>query len=312
MVRILSEVYLNSLERCKPLLGTFVDVSLSGNINDNALISLSNSVFQEIERIQNIMSFHDPLSELSLLNKAMLTNVNELHEISTDLYHVLSLALELHACSDGYYDIAVAPQLVMNKLLPDHLTLETYLEKNKFTLAFLGTCNHITLHEKQSNSTNKTLKYLLNTKPLCLDLGGIAKGYAVDCAIKKIPPTVKYTINAGGDMAISHWQSELIAVKYAKRTQAVKDIIMQNKAVASSGLYHQESSSHIINPKKSKNSAHKFSGVVTVFASTTVLADALTKIVILMTQNKAEGILQHFQANAIIVNRFGFKRSINN
>ena len=49
---------LNTLTRCKPLLGTFIDVQLSGNKADDELITVSNNVFSEIERIHHLMSFH--------------------------------------------------------------------------------------------------------------------------------------------------------------------------------------------------------------------------------------------------------------
>lgn len=305
---------INSLSRCKPLLGTFVDISLFGDVSDNALISFSNTVFQEIERIQQMMSFHDPKSELSLLNAAMLLTTNTPIEISADLYFVLSLALELNTCSDGYYDIAIAPNLVSNTVLPDHLSITPMFKKNTLSESFFGTSKNIILYETHSNLVTKSKKYITNTKPICIDLGGIAKGYAVDCAIEKIPLTIQYIINAGGDLSMSHWQKKHIALKYGKRTSAIKKVMMLNKSAASSGLYHQEGSSHIVNPNKlnawNQPSKHTFKGVVTVFAKSTMLADALTKLVILMPNQKVMTVLKHFQAKAIIVNRFGFKRTV--
>lgn len=294
-------------------MGTFVDVFLSGAVNDHELIDLSNDVFEEVTRIQTLMSFHDPLSELSLMNKALLTNVNTPYQVSSDLYHVLTLASELHCYSDGYYDITVAPQLVNNNLLPDHLAIKT--QANSLNKLSFGTSNNFSLFEKVVENSKQTAMYISNDKPLCIDLGGIAKGYAVDCAIKKLPSSINYTINAGGDMKSSIWQGQKVALKYAKRHRAIKEVTMKKQALASSGLYHQEVGSHIFNPKKSKANnqlvQHKFGGVVSVFANTAVLADALTKAAILMDKTQLSYVLEHFDASAIIINRFGFKRFIN-
>jgi thiamine biosynthesis lipoprotein len=291
---------LNHLERCKPLLGTFVDVSLTGNTADNELISVSNNVFAEIERIQNLMSFHDPLSELSKLNQKMLNQINQPHLLSNDLKQVLTLAIKLSQQSSGYYDITVAAKLVLDGELPNHLLLDETCIKGT-----LGNSSDVALHGQ----------HLINSSPVCFDLGGIAKGYAVDCAIKKIPKNLTFTINAGGDMAISNWKQHTIALKFGKDKQALKNVIMLDSSVATSGNYYHDTRSHIINPlindKSNQQVAHHFNGSVSVFANNTMLADALTKVIILMKPKKSISLLKYFNAKAIIINRFGFKRTIN-
>ena len=48
----------NHIKRCKPLLGTYVEVSvLSENNNNDTLIDISECVFSEIQRVENLMSF---------------------------------------------------------------------------------------------------------------------------------------------------------------------------------------------------------------------------------------------------------------
>jgi thiamine biosynthesis lipoprotein len=291
---------LNHLDRCKPLLGTFVDVSLTGNNTDNELISISNNIFAEIERIQNLMSFHDPLSELSKLNQKMLNQVNQPHLLSNDLKQVLTLAMKLSQQSSGYYDITVAAKLVLDGELPNHLLLDETSIKDT-----LGNSSDVALHGQ----------HLINNAPVCFDLGGIAKGYAVDCAIKKIPENLTFTINAGGDMAISDWKQHTVALKFGKDKQALKNVIMLDSSVATSGNYYHDTRSHIINPlindKSNQQVAHHFHGSVSVFANSTMLADALTKVIILMKPKKSISLLKYFNAKAIIINRFGFKRTIN-
>jgi len=300
---------LNTLTRCKPLLGTFIDVQLSGNKADDELITVSNNVFSEIERIHHLMSFHDPLSELSLLNQAMLKSCKLSHKLSPDFTQVLTLALELFNASKGYYDITVASKLVVDHQLPDHLQLANDSE----LLSRLGNSSNLSI----SNNT------LMNTKPVLVDLGGIAKGFAVDSAIRMIPKSIQFTINAGGDMAMSHWQQASVSLKYAKRPSALKKVSMLASSVATSADYNQENNkentqgvnSHIINPRQSddvnRQIANHFKGCVSVFADTTMLADALTKVVVLLKPKAAKTILEQFNAKAVLLNRFGFKRQIN-
>jgi len=291
----------NNIERCKALLGTFVDVSLSGDVTDKELIELSNNVFDEIERIQKLMSFHEPLSELSQLNKKMLYQVNHEFLVSDDLLNVLKLAMQLFEQSKGHYDITVATKLVLDGELPDHLKVEELSMKE----AYLGNSQNVFVHKN----------YIINSLPVCFDLGGIAKGYAVDCAIKKIPEHIEFIINAGGDMAVSNWTNHQVALKFGINQQALKVVRMLESSVASSANYYHGSRSHVINPLKidtsNQGTAHRFSGSVSVFARNTMLADALTKIVILMKPKMAKPILEYFNAKAIVINRFGFKRMLN-
>ena len=41
---------MNKINRCKPLLGTYVEVSLSGDYNKADLINFSEEIFKKIEK----------------------------------------------------------------------------------------------------------------------------------------------------------------------------------------------------------------------------------------------------------------------
>lgn len=284
----------NKLTRCKTLLGTFVEIDLKGHIEDNMLISLSEELFDEIERIHHLLSFHDEASELSQLNKQALNLANGetlVRELSTDLNKVLSFALELHQFTRGHYDITIAPSLVLSKQLPNHLSLS--LDNSNNLLSF-------------GNSFNISCNAGVITinKPLCIDLGGIAKGYAVDCALSKVPEHVQCCINAGGDLAMSHWQNESVSLKYAKRSSALRTVQMQNSALATTGNYHRSNKSGIVKPSTGKQV--RFKGSMSVFSSKAMLSDALTKAMILSSKAQKRKIAKYYNAQAIKINRLGF------
>ena len=81
-----------SIQRCKPILGTYVEVSLTGRVPESELIQISEDLFKELERIHNLMSFHDEGSELSLINQ---NAHQEKVLISADTYAVLNQAIEM-------------------------------------------------------------------------------------------------------------------------------------------------------------------------------------------------------------------------
>ena len=78
------------IKRCKPLLGTYVEVSVSSESDDNTLLDITEYVFSEIQRIENLMSFHNPDSELSYLNREAYRHSCP---ISKDMEEVLTAAL---------------------------------------------------------------------------------------------------------------------------------------------------------------------------------------------------------------------------
>lgn len=282
------------INRCRPLLGTFVELNLSGDMAEEQLIQISNTAFDEIERVHNSLSFHQPDSALSQLNKALIKHPKQGITLSEDLNTVLTFAATLYQKTAGYYDISIAPTLVAQQYLPNHLLAETFSTPTEF-----GNFSHITIQDK----------IIYSELPTFFDLGGIAKGYAVDRAIATLPNNVTGSINAGGDMYMIDWQSQSVKIKYANRSRALKKIIMRNKALATSASYYRHEGSLFLNTKTGHFINSK--GSVSVFADCTMIADALTKVALIMPRKAAKNVLQEFNASATFINRFGLARQIN-
>lgn len=280
----------NSIKRCRPLLGTFVELSFTSSMPEQKLIQWSNVAFDEIERIHNALSFHQQNSELSALNKALLENPQKPFKLSNDLNTILTFALLLFKKTAGHYDVSVASQLVESEHLPNHLALEKYKP--------LGNFSEITINNH----------HITSNKPVCLDLGGIAKGYAVDRAISLLPEDIKGNINAGGDMRFIDWKNQQIAVKYASRISALKKLPMLNSALATSASYYKKHGSQFFDPISNKYVRAK--GSISVFAEQAMHADALTKVALIMNRKDAKSLLQDFNAKAISINSFGFSRQL--
>ena len=284
----------HKINRCRPLLGTFVEINLQANIAERELIHWSNVAFGEIERIHHALSFHQADSDLSTLNYALLTQPTKKFLLTADLAEILLFAEELFTKTAGYYDISIASALVASKHLPDHL----------FTLSPLP------LYKTLGSFTDVIIEdnYISSRRPIIFDLGGIAKGYAVDQAIALLPASIRGCINAGGDMRIIDWHQQVVTVKYRRNARAVKRLTMANSALATSGSYYNEHGSQYFNPKAKHYL--KISGCLSVFAASAMQADALTKVALIMDRKSAKIILQDYNASAISINRFGFSRQL--
>ena len=247
---------MSSLARCQPNLGTYVEISVSGDVSEDELISASNAAFLKIDLIQSLMSFHDEESELTRINRYA---AREPVPISLETKFVLEQALWLSEKTDGLFDITVAPKLVASKALPNH----------NFDLSPTGTWRDIVIIDNEVRFT----------KPLLLDLGGIAKGYAVDQAINAVDDSINITVNAGGDLRMRPWRGNQVEVRHPRSPHSESiQIQMKNRAVATSATYYSENGVLIVSkePNASINSNENIS--VSVFAKDCLLADALTKV----------------------------------
>ena len=67
--------------RCKPLLGTFVEISINQDDGQEAI----DNAFAAIQNVHDLMGFHDPESELSQINRSAHMEVVEIHPWTTQV-----------------------------------------------------------------------------------------------------------------------------------------------------------------------------------------------------------------------------------
>jgi hypothetical protein len=150
-----------SICRARPLLGTFVEIRSAG-ASRSAAEQAVEAAFAAIAKVQRLMSFHDADSDVSRLNREAFN-----HSVVVDpwTYEVLETALALHRQSMGAFDIAVAPALQELGVLPSN---EGERDVGRIERATSGAIellpdNRVCFHHPATR----------------IDLGGIAKGFAV-------------------------------------------------------------------------------------------------------------------------------------
>lgn len=158
----------------RPLLGTFVEVGVAAT-NEAAIAR----AFAAMEKIQHALSFQDPDSELSRINRSH----GEWIDVSPCTARVLRLARAMMTASDHLFDCTVGGELVARGVLPRHPGTRS---------AISGTAEDIDVQACRVR--------LRRSMQLTLD--GIAKGYAVDVGIAALRASGALAgwINAGGDL----------------------------------------------------------------------------------------------------------------
>lgn len=274
------------LERVRPLLGTFVSVRVgdSGRAAEAAV----SAAFECIAAVQRDMSFHDPDSELSRLNRSA---HREPQPLSAPLRRVLRAALALAEASDGRFDPTVAARLVQWGQLPALAGAEVDPDANWRDICF---------------RRDGRLEF---RRPLWIDLGGIAKGYAVDLAVACLRrhEMTSGIVNAGGDLRVFGGMETVSVRDPAAPQRSFPLLHVRDAAVATSAGYFSERHGHtaLADPRRGDSLGATCS--VTVCARRAVWADALTKIV-LADPEASIPVLCRLRASALLIDRDGTRR----
>jgi len=267
------------------MMGTFVDVI---SLDDRA----PEIVFKEIKRVEGLLSKYIPQSEISRLNK-----FGELI-VSTDTMYVLKRANEFYLASDGAFDVTVAPLVDLWGFTNGKFRLPK-------TNVISETLKRVGMDKIIFNDENNVVKFKL--PGMSVDLGGIAKGYAVDCAVKKLKEAgiKNCLINAGGqiyalgDKFGKPWK---VAIRNPRTKAFVGYLNIRDQAVSTSGDYEQyflnnkKRYSHIFDPRTGYPAQ---SGIiaVTVVAPDGLTADALTTAIFVLGKSKAAELTKKFSAS---------------
>jgi thiamine biosynthesis lipoprotein len=240
-------------------MGTLLQVVARG-ADETKVARAMESALAAVERVDRLMSFHDPQSELSHLNRsAARTPV----QVDAWTYAVLARAQRVSEASDGLFDITIAPAMIAHGLLPDP----------GMPLAEQASWRDVVLLGQQRVHFKR---------PLLIDLGGIAKGFAVDRATHELRAggCSAAIVNAGGDLRA--FGDEPRPIHLRRRAGLVQVAELRVGAIATSSP-HAMLPDRLAQPlgaivRAADGERWDGAGSVMVAARSCVMADALTKV----------------------------------
>lgn len=263
------------VRRCRPLLGTLVEIT-----SDHP--AAIGEAFIAIERVHGLMSAHEPSSDISMVNSRA-----HKEAVVVDAWTAAVLARSLHwtAQSGGMFDIVMAGSAALaSGMLPLHPGQE--------------------LPDSDIDSSDLELRgcSVRLRRPACLDVGGIAKGFAVDQAVEALRSAgaSRGLVNAGGDIRGFGPESWCVAIANPRTRRPALEVELCDAALATSAAQRQEdglSLAHLPNARRDWLS-------VTVHATETIDADALTKIV-LAGSKSTSACLASVHARALTIDGSG-------
>jgi FAD:protein FMN transferase len=276
------------IRRCRPLLGTFVEITARGG-DERLLARGIEAGFDAIARVNRLMSFHDPLSDVSRMNREAFPKGVSVHPWT---WQVMRAAKRFAEESHGAFDIAVAPLLTKWNYLPDR----------SYQFSPTATSRDIFLRRHYE---------VFFCRNLIVDLGGIAKGFAVDRAVGALKDNGVRAgiVNAGGDLRTFGPASQLIHLRHPTDPACVAGAVrLRERAMATSGIYFERRKHHgrYVSPLLDGSTGQSVRELISasVAAAECMVADALTKIVFALRE-EAAGLLARYRADALLLERDG-------
>jgi FAD:protein FMN transferase len=268
--------------RAQPWLGTLVEVALPDGEASEAAFA---AAFDEIAMVQRLMSAHDPHSDVRRITR--LAHRCAVH-VDSRTYEVLTLANELATLSGGRFAVNIAPALARRGLLP-------------ISAAPHANCGPLP-HRLVLEGDHRVRA----TGPVAIDLGGIAKGYAVDRAVAALRArgVTRGIVNAGGDLRTwtddpNDWTPIRVRRPDAPTLTVVLCTVHNASAATSASYFLPRGQPAIVDPRTGRFA--QMPGSITVVAGTCALADALTKLVALAPRESPRWLL-HYGASALRLN----------
>ena len=295
------------IEKIRDMMGTYVSITLSSNeYTGNKAI---NTAFDRMKEIEDIATIYNENSEASFLN------INGyLDNPSPEFLNLINASLYYYDISSGCFDITVKP-------LSDLWWKGLWQESEEVQTQKVEEMLNVTGSDKLK-VTAKRIEFMVNG--MGITLGAIAKGYAVDEAVKVLKEfgIEQALVNAGGDLYAmgvkpdgESWTISILEppVDYGNNDSRIEPLpvfIVVDKAVATSGNYYRyydpekEVGGHIINPKTGYISNRCIS--VTIIADTCMEADALATSVFVMEPDEGMKLVESLDnVEALIIDYTG-------
>lgn len=256
------------------MMGTFIQLDLCWDeVSEQKRKAAYKAVWDRLAEIEAHMSKYVKESDVFQINASYQQEVT----VHPDTYFLLQKSKEYYQSTDKVFDVTVGGVIALWKAnekegkVPTERSLKAAVKK-------LGVSHFELLDNNRVMRTSQAVK---------IDLGGFAKGYAVDevARIFREYGFDHFYIDAGGDLYVGghNCQGEpwRIGVRDPKdKAQLVDMIAVSNQAVTTSGDYERyfeikgERYSHIIDPRTGYPQKDVVSA--TVIAPTAIEADVLS------------------------------------
>jgi thiamine biosynthesis lipoprotein len=289
------------LARDEAIMGTAIRVELWAAERGRGESAID-AVMAEMHRIDAAMSPYKPESELSRINRDA---AQRAVPVTAEMFTLLQRAVEFSRLSDGAFDITFASIGSLYDYRAGTRPTEAQLVAARAAIGY----QNLLL-----DTSARTVRFA--REGMRIDLGGFAKGYAVDngAAILRRFGVAHGIVTAGGDSHIvgdRRGRPWAIGIRDPRREgQIVALLPLEDTALSTSGDYERFFETdgvrfhHVIDPRTGKSPGHVRS--VTVVAKDGLTTEAFSKCVFVMGVQKGLQFIESKPGvDAVVVDDMG-------
>jgi thiamine biosynthesis lipoprotein len=254
---------------------------------------LVHRAFEWFRRIERVCSRFDDASEV----RQLAARPNEPVAVSDVLFETTRFALALAAETDGAFDPTVGRQL----------------ERRGFDRNYRTGVRVSTIAVDDAPATWRDVhvdddaRTLTLDRPLLLDLGAVAKGFAIDMAARELRETANFAIDAGGDLYLAghneHGAPWRVGIRHPRDPAAtVAELEVSNAAVCTSGDYLRRNPAgghHLIDPRTGDAARDIVSATVT--APLAMVADGLATAAFVLGPSQGVALLERHGVDGLLI-----------
>lgn len=294
----------------EPYMGTWWRIVLYAP-NQKVAETAAKAAFRKIKELDE--KFSDYYAETELMQLCYKSGKGEV-KVSEDLYDIIEKSIAISRKTEGAFDITAGQCVQLWRWSGRHNQLPSD-EKLKNALKLVG-------YEKiKLNRKNRSVTLLM--EGMRLDLGGIAKGYCADIALKilKEHGITKALVAASGDIAIGDpppdkqgWIIDVGTGKDKTNTLGLK-LCLKNAGISTSGDVEQYIEingirySHILNPKTGLGLTNRIQ--VTVLSYNASISDPLATAACVLGLEKGSKMIESYKnTSALFIVQDGTNRTM--
>jgi thiamine biosynthesis lipoprotein len=249
--------------------------------------------FAHVEKLCSRFDENSELSRLSASPNRVPVSVSPL------LFELIDFAWAVAQATDGAFDPTVGRAMEKSGFNRNYLTGQQKTSE-------ISTKAECSYRDVVLNPSDCTVTLM---QPLVLDLGAVAKGFAIDLAAAELRPFQNFAINAGGDILARGRHSSntpwRIGIRHPREPQRLIDTLaVSGAAVCTSGDYERPRPDgtpghHLLDPQTGQPVDDVAS--VTVVAPSAMLADALSTAAFVLRPDRGLGLLESQNVEGMIV-----------